>query len=80
MTMNGDYELQQTLLLQIINKLWGPRQASETTVDNDKLRLFGVLFLEQNTEKLYRLHTGPSKRDILMILHKVPKEYITCCV
>ena len=63
MTMIGDYELKQTLLLQIINKLWGPRQASQTTVDNDKLRLFGVLFLEQNTEKLYRLHTGPSKRE-----------------
>ena len=39
--------------------------SSEKTEDNDKLRLFGLLFLENNLDKLHRLSMGVTGRNQL---------------
>ena len=63
MTQDGTYHLDQTLLLQILQKQWGSKQACELTQDNDKLRLYGLPFHENNIDKLYRLASGVTKRE-----------------
>ena len=42
--------------------MWGYKVASQSTEDNDKLRVSGLLFLECNVEQLLRLAMGVTKR------------------
>ena len=62
----GEYNLTQDVILGIISTQWGEHVSSaDKTEDNDKLRLFGLLFLEQNLDKLHRLSLGVTGRDCL---------------
>ena len=56
----------QDVILGIISTQWGEHVSSaDKTEDNDKLRLFGLLFLEQNLDKLHRLSLGVTGREQL---------------
>ena len=62
----GEYNLTQDVILGIISTQWGEHVSSaDKTEDNDKLRLFGLLFLEQNLDKLHRLSLGVTGREQL---------------
>ena len=54
----GKYNLNQDMILSMIYTQWGEHISAEKTEDNDKLRLFGLLFLESNLDKLHRLSLG----------------------
>ena len=43
----------------------GGELSSDKTEDNDKLRLFGLLFHEDNSDKLHRLSIGITSRNQL---------------
>ena len=64
-TEDGTYVLDQTNFLKKIETLWGIENTSLVTEDNDKIRLIGILFLDTNSDKLYRLAQGVhSKNDL----------------
>ena len=60
---NGVYELSQTQVIYMVDTMWGRKVTSQSTEDNDKVRLFGLLFLEANEEQLLRLAMGVTKRS-----------------
>ena len=62
---DDSYFLDQTSLLSILETKWHLEQNSMHIESNDKLRLFGLLFLEKNTAKLHRLAEGISTRQQL---------------
>ena len=61
----GKYNLNQDMILSMIYTQWGEHISAEKTEDNDKLRLFGLLFLESNLDKLHRLSLGVTWRNQL---------------
>ena len=61
----GKYNLNQDMILSMIYTQWGEHISAEKTEDNDKLRLFGLLFLESNLDKLHRLSLGVTGRNQL---------------
>ena len=62
---NGVYELGQTKVLDVMDIMWGCKVASQSTENNDKVRVFGLLFLECNMEQLLCLAMGVTKRGQL---------------
>ena len=65
--MNGDgvFELQQDRFISLLESQWGTALSSDNVEDNDKVRLFGLLFLDRNADKLHRLLMGVSNRSQL---------------
>ena len=62
---DGIYTLGQDMILSMISTQWGATISADKTEDNDKLRLFGLLFLERNLDKLHRLSKGVTGRNQL---------------
>ena len=62
---DDSYFLDQTSVLSILETKWHLEQNSMHIESNDKLRLFGLLFLEKNTAKLHRLAEGITTRQQL---------------
>ena len=65
MNDEGKYILNQDMILSMISTQWGEHISADKTEDNDKLRLFGLLFLEANLDKLHRLPLGVTGRNQL---------------
>ena len=65
MNNDGKYDLEQNVILRMMDTQWGGETLSEKTEDNDKLRLFGLLFHEDNSDKLHRLSIGITSRNQL---------------
>ena len=62
---DGMYHMNQSKLLQNLDTMWGSNNSASTLEDNDKIRVIGLLFLESNNEKLYRLSQGvQGRRDL----------------
>ena len=57
------FHLDQTSFIGTIETMWGCEIASGTIVDNDKIRLIGLLFIDNNSDKLYRLAQGVNNRQ-----------------
>ena len=57
------YNLDQTGFIAKMETMWGADSTSASLEDNDKLRLIGLLFLERNSDKLYRLAQGVNSRN-----------------
>ena len=62
---SNKYELNQSYFLSLLETSWGMDIQADRITDNDKLRLFGLLFLSKNEEKLHRLAEGISSRQQL---------------
>ena len=62
---DGIYTLKQDMILSMISTQWGATISADKTEDNDKLRLFGLLFLESNLDKLHCLSLGVTGRNQL---------------
>ena len=65
--LNSDnvFDLEQNVLLRMMDTQWGGDLSSDKTEDNDKLRVFGLLFHEDNSDKLHRLSVGITSRNQL---------------
>ena len=65
--LNSDnvFNLEQNVLLQMMDTQWGGNLSSDKMEDNDKLRVFGLLFHEDNSDKLYCLSIGITSRNQL---------------
>ena len=65
-TDGGSYELDQDMFLNLLFENWGGRQALAQIVDNDKLRVFGLLLtIDKNKYILERLLEGIKDRQQL---------------
>ena len=61
----NEYQLEQNVILRMMDNQWGENNQSQKTEDNDKLRLFRLLFHENNSDKLHRLSVGITSRNQL---------------
>ena len=57
------YELEQERVLGLLETQYGLGVSAQTVEDNDKLRLYGLLFLPHNFSKLCRLVRGVGSRQ-----------------
>ena len=65
-TETGSYELDQSMFINLLFENWGGRQAIAQIVDNDKLRVFGLLLtIAKNKYILERLSEGIKDRQQL---------------
>jgi len=77
MNHNGNYRLDQTRCLYILESYWGDMDAAGTLTDNDKIRLFGIIMsLEVNRENFKTLSFGIKKERTQIVQSLVQPKYL----